>query len=160
MLTQAQVDAGTAILSSGKLTSQTVDELVSGFRMFFGDLETRYGYDWRTKLIALDDTSDTAKTAGQCAGCFILMQSLGFGVAAMDGGSDAIKYKEKDEYWQYVMYIHTKFYTVPVELSQYSIGRQQAAGVHSSAVSNVRTEPRAMDFFSERAYRRRSRRFW
>jgi hypothetical protein len=160
MLTQDQITAGTAVLSSGKLTAQQIDGLVSGFRMFFGDLETKYGYDWRTKLTALDDNADAAHTAAQVAACFVIMQELGFGVGMMDGGRDAIKFKEKDEYWQYIAFIHSKFYAIPVELSSYSLARGAFRAARSSSANSVRVEPSRMDIVSERDFRRRARRIW
>jgi hypothetical protein len=160
MLTQAQIDLGNAELAAGKLKAQDVDGLVSGFRMFFGDLETKYGYDWRTKLTALDDNADAAHTAAQVAACFLIMQELGFGVGVMDGGRDAIKFKEKDEYWQYLAFIHTKFYPIPVELSGYSLSRGAFRAVKSGTVVARRIEPGSMDIGSERTFRRRARRIW
>ena len=137
MLTEDEITAGTARLSSGQLVPEDVDKLVGVMRLFFTDLETKYSYDWRTKLEELNDLSDTAKTAAQVAACIIKMEGLGFGVSSLQGGSDALYYKEKDEYWQYVAIVHTKFYTLPSEFSQYPLSRRgaNAGGVTGTAFS-------------------------
>lgn len=157
MLTAAQITEGTARLDTGRLTAPDVDKLVGVMRMFFSDLETKYSYDWRTKLEELDDTSDDAKTAAQIAACIIKMEELGFGVSSLQGGSDALYYKEKDEYWQYVVIIHTKFYVLPSEFSNYSLSRRSSAGGRSGTAFSTRVEPRGFGI-SERSARRRSQR--
>lgn len=156
MLTTDQIDAGATRLSSGKLTTEDVDKLVGVMRMFFQDLETKYGYDWRTKLTELDDNADSARTAAQVAACVNQMEDLGFGVSSLQGGSDALYYKEKDEYWQYVIIVHTKFYTLPSEFTTYSLSRRSSTGVSGTAFSQ-RVEPRGFHI-SERTARGLSRR--
>lgn len=160
MLTEAEITAGSSRLEAGKLSTPDVDKVVGVMRMFFADLETKYGYDWRTKLTALDDTSDDSKTAGQVAACIIKMEALGFGVSSLQGGSDALYYKEKDEYWQYVVIIHTKFYVLPSEFSNYSLSRRSSAGGRSGTAFSTRVDiPRSG--ISERTARRRAgRRFY
>ena len=153
MLTQDQIDAGDARLSAGKLTDSDVEDLVSAMRLFCADLETLKGYAWESKLSELDDTGNTKQVAAKCAGALIIMKDLGFGVGAMDGGRDAIKFKEKDEYWQYVAYVHTKFYPIPSEFATYSLARQGSRAV-SSTIYTRRVEGR-MRIDSERAQRRR-----
>lgn len=141
MLTQDQIDTGNARLSSGKLTKKDINKIVSAMRLFFYDLETSKKYKWADKLAELDDTADPdqQQIAAQCAGALVIMEGLGFGVAAMNGGRDAISYKEKDEYWQYVAFIHTKFYELPVEFSGYDWLRHQSSiGRKSSTVRTVR----------------------
>ncbi len=138
MLTPEEITAGSTRLSSGQLTPEDVDKLVGVMRMFFTDLEVKYSYDWRTKLEALNDNADTAKTAAQVAACITKMEGLGFGVSSLQGGSDALYYKEKDEYWEYVKIVHTKFYTLPSEFTQYPLSRRTSTGqtgtVHSTRV--------------------------
>lgn len=157
MLTAEQITAGTARLVASKLTTVDVDKLVGVMRMFFQDLETKYGYDWRTKLEALDDAGDTAKTAAQVAACIIEMEALGFGVSSLQGGSDALYYKEKDEYWQYVVLVHTKFYTLPPEFTSYPLSRRSSAGGTTGTAFSQRVEPHGFGI-SERSARRYSRR--
>lgn len=160
MLTKAQIDAGATRLSASKLTAEDVDKLVGVLRMFFEGLEEKYSYDWRTKLTALDDSGDVARTAAQVAACIIEMEALGFGVSSLQGGSDALYYKEKDEYWQYVVLVHTKFYALPSEFTQYSLARRTSTGTTGTAFSE-RVEPLRMGI-TERAARRpySSRRRW
>lgn len=163
MLTKAQIDAGATRLAANKLTTEDVDKLVGVMRMFFEDLEPKYGYDWKTKLLALDDSGDTARTAAQVAACINQMEALGFGVSSLQGGSDALYYKEKDEYWQYVILVHTKFYTLPLEFTQYPLSRRTHAGGTTGTAMSHRVEHGGLDF-SERNFRRpygvRNRRFW
>lgn len=160
MLTPTDITAGATRLVAGKLIAQDVDKLVGVMRMFFQDLETKYGYDWRTKLTALDDTSDTAHTAAQVAACIDKTEALGFGVSSLQGGSDALYYKEKDEYWQYVIIVHTKFYTLPPEFTTYPLSRRTgAANGQSGTAMSHRVERGGLDF-TERGLRRRSWRSW
>jgi hypothetical protein len=153
MLTKDQIDAGVTRLSANKLTPEDVDKLVGVMRMFFEGLEDKYGYDWRSKLLALDDGGDTARTAAQVAACINEMEALGFGVSSLQGGSDALYYKEKDEYWQYVVLVHTKFYPLPAEFTQYPLSRRSLAGGNTGTVMSERVEPRFMGI-SERGLRR------
>lgn len=157
MLTAEQITAGHARLVANKLVAEDVDKLTGVMRMFFQDLETKYGYDWRTLLTALDDGSDTARTAAQVAACIIEMEALGFGVSSLQGGSDALYYKEKDEYWQYVVIVHTKFYTLPPEFTSYPLSRRTTAGGTTGTAFSQRVEPRGFGI-SERSARRYSRR--
>lgn len=158
MLKEVEIAEGDSRLGlDKKLLPSDIDKLVGVMRMFFTDLETKYGYDWRTKLEALDDTSDTAQTAAQVAACIIKMEGLGFGVSSLQGGSDALFYKEKDEYWQYVIIVHTKFYTLPTEFSQYPLSRRSSAGGVTGTAFSHRVEPRFMGI-SERTARGFSRR--
>ena len=174
MLTEAQITDGTARLVTGKLVATDIDKLVKVMRMFFQDLEVKYGYDWRSKLIALDDNADTNRTAAQVAACIISMEGLGFGVSSFGspglqsgdsanrgggGSSDGLYYKEKDEYWQYVVIVHTTFYTLPPEFGTYSLARRSLLAKSGTAESE-RVERGGFDF-TERSFRRRSRRrFW
>jgi hypothetical protein len=155
MLTKVQIDAGATRLAANKLTPEDVDKLVGVMRMFFEDLEPKYGYDWKTKLLALDDSGDTARTAAQVAACIDQMEALGFGVSSLQGGSDALYYKEKDEYWQYVILVHTKFYTLPSEFTQYPLSRRSLAGGTTGTAFSQRVEPFGMGI-SERSIRRRA----
>lgn len=173
MLTSEQIDAGVTRLESGKLTTEDVDKLVGVMRMFFEDLETKYGYDWRTKLLALDDTTETTRTAAQIGACINEMEALGFGVSSLGSpglqssdpankagsgsGADGLYYKEKDEYWQYVVIVHTKFYTLPLEFTTYSLGRRNLAGSVTGTAMSQRIERGGFDI-SERGQRRFSRR--
>lgn len=158
MLTKTQIDAGAARLESNKLTTEDVDKLVKVMRMFFQDLEVQYGYDWRSKLTALDDTGSEARTAAQIAACIIAMEDLGFGVSSLQGGSDALYYKEKDEYWQYVVIVHTTFYTLPPEFTTYPLSRRGSFPKTGTAMS-CRVEPNSMAI-SERTARKYSRRWY
>lgn len=160
MLTEAEIAAGSSRLGTDKkLLPTDVDKLVGVMRMFFMDLETKYGYDWRTKLLALDDSADTAQTAAQIAACIIKMEGLGFGVSSLQGGSDALFYKEKDEYWQYVEIVHTKFYTLPFEFSQYPLSRRSSAGGKTGTMMSERVEPRSFGITERgaRTFARRNR---
>jgi hypothetical protein len=157
MLTPTEITVGATRLIANKLTTQDVDKLVGVMRMFFTDLEVKYGYDWRTKLTALDDSADTAHTAAQVAACIDKMEALGFGVSSLKGGSDALSYAEKDEYWQYVVIVHTKFYTLPSEFTTYQLSRRSSAGGTTGTAFSHRVEPRGFGI-SERTARRFSRR--
>lgn len=121
MLNADQIQAGVNRLVANKLTPVDVDSLVSVFRMFLADLEKRYGYDLRGSLEALDDSADAYKKAAQVAACLIIMEGLGYGVAALSGN---LNYKEKDEYFQYVVISFSKIYNIPVEWSQYDLRRR------------------------------------
>lgn len=141
MLTQDQIDAGDDRLVAGKITAKDINKIVSAMRLFFYDLETLKKYKWADKLAELDDSADpdSQQVAAQCTGALIIMEELGFGVGSMNGGRDAISFKEKDEYWQYVAFIHTKFYELPVEFSQYSWGRHlSSTRAKTSTVRTVR----------------------
>lgn len=171
MLTNADITSGATRLSSGQLTAEDVDKLVGVLRMFFQDLEEKYSYDWRTKLTDLNDNADTAHTAAQVAACIDKMEGLGFGVSSLGspglqsgdinnrgggGSSDGLYYKEKDEYWQYVTIVHTKFYALPPELSTYSLARR-AGLVKSGTATSERVEPRSFGI-TERGVRTFARR--
>lgn len=135
MLTAAQIATGTARLVSGKLTDVDVDSLVSVFRMFFADLETVYGYEFSAKLSALDDTGNSLKQCAQIAACLNKMETLGFGVASFTG---ELNYKEKDEYWQYVVIAFTKIYPLPGEFSVYDWRRRKRSIRTSSTICTTR----------------------
>lgn len=137
MLTAEQITAGENRLVSDKLTAVDVDSTVSILRMFFADLETRNSYQFRAKLEELDDSLDDYKKAAQVAACLIIMEGLGFGVAMLDG---ELKYKEKDDYSQYVVLIFSKLYPIPVELSNYDLRRRRVKTYRSGMVRSVRYE--------------------
>lgn len=156
MLTTAQIDAGAARLDTDKLRAEDIDKTVDVMKMFFQDLAS--DYDWATKLAGLDDAADTARKAAQVAACIIILEELGFGVAIMNGGRDAINFKEKDEYWQYVEIIHFKCgYTLPAVFTTYSLARKASTRT-SSTVYSDRVEPLSFGIGSERSSRRRYRR--
>lgn len=129
MLTSTQIDAGTLRLTEDKLKPVDVDSLVSVFRMFLADLEARYGYDLRGSLESLDDSLDAYKKAAQVAACLIKMEELNFGVASLTG---ELNYKEKDEYFQYVVIAFSKIYTIPIEWSQYEWKKRQGKRTSST----------------------------
>lgn len=155
MLTAAQISAGNDRLVAGKLTAVDVDQASSILSMdtFFGGLINTYGYDFKTKLAEFDDIANPDdKIAAQIAACLIKFEELGFGVSSLQGGSDALYYKEKDEYWQYVQIIFLKMYTLPEEKSKYPLGRKK---VSSGTAFSTRVEPFDMRIRSERSSRRR-----
>lgn len=129
MLTSTQISAGSDRLVGDKLTPVDVDSLVSVFKMFLADLETKYGYDLRGSLEALDDSQDSYQKAAQVAACLIKMEELGYGVAALTG---ELQYKEKDEYFQYVVIAFSKIYDIPIEWSQYEWKKRQTRRVSST----------------------------
>lgn len=151
MLTAAQIAAGTARLVDGKLTQDDVDQFVTVFRMFIGSLETTYGYEFETKLEALDDTGNTEKKAAQVAACAIILEELGFGVAEVKGNTN---FREKDEYWQYVMIAFSKLYPIPPELSTWDLKRRTRTNRVSSTALSSREEYFGNPW-SEREIRRR-----
>lgn len=151
MLTTAQITAGTARLDNGKLTAVDVDQAASILSMdtFFGGLISTYGYSFKTKLAEFDDTGNSDMIAAQIAACLIKLESLSFGVSRLEGGSDALYYKEKDEYWQYVQIIFLKMYELPKELAKFSLSRASNARKSQTAMS-WRVEPGSFDINSER----------
>lgn len=138
MLTDAQITAGTARLSGTKLDPKDQDQMVSVFRMFFGDLEEKYEYDFDGKLAAVDDSGDPKLPASQIAACFLILQGLGFGVTRLEGGRRAVHFSEKEEYWQYVCIAFTKFYPLPAEMSTYDMMRARFANQRKSQSVHVR----------------------
>lgn len=137
MLTAIQIQAGEDRLVNDKLTPVDVDSTVSILRMFCADLEVRYGYKFREKLEALDDSENGYQKAAQVAACLIIMEGLGFGVAALDG---ELKYKEKDDYAQYVTLIFSKLYPIPVEWSIYDLRRRRVRNYASNSTLSKRKE--------------------
>lgn len=126
MLTQDQITQGANRLTASKLTDVDVDQTDSILKMFFSsDLITKYGYDFKTKLAEFDDSSNSKKIAAQIGACLDQLEALTFGVSSFQGGRDALYYKEKDEYWQYVQIIFLKMYDLPTEFSTYDIKRRQ-----------------------------------
>lgn len=112
MFTDAELTAASATLVAGKLSVVDVDRIVSAMKMFFGPLTEIYEYDWSTGLLALDDTIDPRLIAAQVKVCLTRMIDLDFGVASKAGITN---YAEKDDYFQYIQYIHTKLYPMPSE---------------------------------------------
>lgn len=137
MLTQAQIDAGNTRLQAGKLKAVDVDKMIRVFRLFFTDLEQKYSYNF-SKIADLDDTANTGQQAAQVAACMNVMETLGFGVAGMQGGRDGISYKEKDEYIQYVLIAFSQIYPIPVEFGAYSWGRHISGSRMTSTVRTIR----------------------
>jgi hypothetical protein len=88
MLTSAQITAGAARLSAGKLTATDVNQIASvlGMDTFFGGFVTQYGYKFREGLEAFDDNAHPGQIAAQIAACLIKLEELGFGVAERRGG--------------------------------------------------------------------------
>lgn len=123
MLTSAQIQAGRDRLVSDQLTALDVDQLVSIFRMFFGDLEEKYSYDFEGMLTALSDSGNAKEPAAQVAACLVILEELGFGVTRLEGGRKAVYFSEKEEYWQYVCIAFTKIYPLPAEMSTYDLRR-------------------------------------
>lgn len=155
MLTQAQITTGSARLVAGKLTAVDVDQASSILSMdtFFGGLVSIYGYSFKSKLAEFDDVANPSdKVAAQIAACLIKLEELSFGVSRLEGGADALYYKEKDEYWQYVQIIFLKMYDLPRELAKYSLARSTRR--HSSTIPTQRVEPEFMDIGTERSRRR------
>jgi len=160
MLTTTQITAGTARLVAGKLTGVDIDQAASILSMdtFFGGLITTYSYDFKTKLAEFDDVANPDdKIAAQIAACLIKLEELSFGVARLEGGSAALYYKEKDEYWQYVQLIFLKMYELPVELTKYPLSRSSTRRT-SQTLYSTRVEQSDMVIGSEQSSRRRSTR--
>lgn len=139
MLTQTQIDAGNTRNLLGKLKDTDVTKMISVFRMFLGDLEEKYSYDFDTKLRALDDTIAVGQKAAQVAACIIEMESLGFGVAELSGG---LNYKEKSDYFQYVVIALSQIYNIPYEVSGWDIRRKTTNAKSSVAFSHRMECPR------------------
>lgn len=137
MLTAVQIQEGANRLVNDKLAPIDVDATVSILRMFFADLEVRYNYQFKSKLEELNDSLDDYQKAAQVAACLIIMEGLGFGVASLDG---ELKYKEKDDYAQYVVLIFTKLYPLPVEWSLYDLKRRRTKKFTSQTYYSRRTE--------------------
>lgn len=160
MLTAAQIAVGDARLTdpAKKLTPTDVTKLVSVFDMFMAELTDKYGYTYREKLEALEDTDpETGQKAAQVAACMAIMEELGFGVARKDGET---KYSEKEEYAQYVLIAFSMIYPIPFEWSQYDLRRRRATSRPSQSVSLIRSESSyCSSEFTEREMRRR-RRYW
>lgn len=158
MLTAAQISAGNSRLSSGKLTAADVDQAASILSMdsFFGGLVEQYGYDFKTKLAEFDDVANPSeKIAAQIAGCLVIMEDLGFGVARKEGGPSAIFFREKEEYWQYVQIIFLKMYKLPKERSTYPLSRRQSPASSGTAFTErVERSNMDIDLMSERRFRR------
>lgn len=169
MLTKTDIDDGHARLVAGKLTLEDVDKLVGVMKMFFQDLVDKYSYDWLTKLTALDDSAGTARIAAQIAACITKMEGLGFGVSSIGspgmqsgdtnsrgggGSSDGLYYKEKDEYFQYVIVVHTKFYALPPEFTTYPLARR--TGISKSGTAQSQRAERGGFDFTERSRRLRT----
>lgn len=148
MLTQAQIDAGTARNAGNTLSAVDVSKTAKVLKKFMAELVEKYGYEYETALAALDDSDGEAKAA-QVAACIIKMEELGIGVASLSG---SVNYKEKDEYVEYVLLIHAQMYDVPFEWSNYT--RRTPSTRTSQTVSSYRREltPGGR---SEREYRRR-----
>lgn len=129
MLTQAQITTGGTRLLTGKLKDTDVTKMITVFRMFLGDLEDKYDYDFDTKLRELDDTGSTGEKAAQVAACITEMEALGFGVAELTGG---LNYKEKSDYEQYVIIALSMIYAIPFELSRWDLRRRTSIPKSSS----------------------------
>lgn len=141
MFTSTELTAGAARLVDGKLTPKDIDAIVTVLRKYFKHLETQYSYEYREKLEAIDDTSDTRQTAAQIGAALNKLEDFGFGsAAALAGGADAILFKEKDRYFEYVEIIFTKLYPMPVEMGPNGIIRRVNDGRKSSTVRLVRSE--------------------
>lgn len=121
MITEAEVTAGTARLVASKLKPSDVDKVISAIRMFFGGLEQKYAYDYKTKLTALDDSANTEKQAAQVAAALTKLESEGFGVSGFSGSGSGMYYSEESEYLKYVMFIFSKLYPIPVEFAKYKL---------------------------------------
>jgi hypothetical protein len=134
MLTQAQIDAGTARLTGGQLNTVDVSKTAKVLKKFMAELVDKYSYDYETALAALDDADGEAKAA-QVAACIIKLEELGIGVASLTG---SVNYKEKDEYTEYVLLIHAQMYDVPFEWSNYT--RRTARTRTSQTASSWRRE--------------------
>jgi hypothetical protein len=156
MLTTAQITAGASRLTAGKLKGVDVDQTTSILEMWFTkDLIEKYGYDFRTKLAAFDDTGNDNQVCAQIGACLDKLEDLGFGVSSLQGGRDALNYKEKDEYWQYVQIIFLKMYLLPEEFGVYDIKRRRRV-IQSSTIHTRRDEAHCVtNNATERSQRRR-----
>lgn len=123
MITEAEVTNGTARLQSNKLKLSDVDKVASAIDMFFGGLKNKYGYDYKAKLIALDDSVNPEKQAAQVAAALIKLESEGFGVSGFSGSGSGMFYSEENEYLKYVLFIFSKLYPIPVEFAKYNVSR-------------------------------------
>src|SRR4051812_21955822 len=110
MLSEAQVTSASTRLDGTKLKPIDVSKLVSAFRMFFGGLEQKYGYQFQAKLEELDDSTNNDKIASQVAAALIVMETEGFGVSGFSGSGSGMFYKEEDEYLKYVLFAFSKIY--------------------------------------------------
>ena len=144
ILSSAQITAGTERLeNSATLKAVDVDMLISAFRMFIDEsLEDKYGYEYETKLTALNDSEgdDAAKLkASQIAACLIEIQSLGFGAVQKEGGKTGTKYDHLKEIWQYAGFAFSKIYPIPVELSTYDMVRARVLAGGNRVSGTIRT---------------------
>lgn len=140
MFTPTEITAGTARLVAGQLTDRDVSALVTLMRKYFKHLETVYSYEYETKFSALTDADNDKKVCAEIAACLIKLEEFTFGSAAeMQGGSDAIYFKEKSRYFEYVEICFTKIYPMPEEMGPNGKIKPTRSTLHSSSIRGRRT---------------------
>ncbi len=128
MLTDAEITAGQGRLTGNKLKPVDVSKLVKVFRMTFTDLEQKNNYDFKAKLEGVDDTGNSEKNAAQIAAALSKMEELGFGSPELGGGRSTIKYKQAEEYLDWVLFIFSTIYPIPPEFSKVNLMRLMFTG--------------------------------
>lgn len=123
MLTDQEITNGTGRLTAGKLKPVDVSKLVKVFRMTFTNLETQNNYDFKAKLESVDDTSNQEKNAAQIAAALSKMEALGFGSPELGGGRSTIKYKQAEEYLDWILFAFATIYPIPPEFSKVELMR-------------------------------------
>lgn len=141
MLTSAEISAGNLRLSANKLTQVDVSKMVSAFERVFAGLQSKYNYDFKTKLGELDDSLNSEQEAAQVAGILIKLEALGFGVAHLKaGGRGGVDMKQRDQYLEFVLYAFSKIYPIPPEFSTFDLMRAAFARRATSSSFESRRE--------------------
>lgn len=138
MFTEGQLEVAKVRLlapDKKKLTVGDVDLAVKHIRLVIGDLEVKYNYQLSTKLAALDDT-DGLNAAVNVAACLNELTDKQFGVGSLTGsGRSGVRVSQRDQRLEITLFMFSYLYTIPTELSSYSI--QRSSGKTSSSVPSV-----------------------
>lgn len=116
MLTAEQITAGALLLTDNKLTESQVDDIVSIWRIYLGNLAS--GYSLRSTLEAQTDTV-TSKKCAKLAACLTLWQDVQFDVsgfaatnASRNGYFDSTERERKEIF----LYSFGLFWEIPQSL--------------------------------------------
>ena len=121
MLTDSEITAGSARLQANKLKPTDVSMMASMFERIFAGLQEKYGYDFKGKLAALDDAATDSKDAAQVAAIMTKLEVLGFGVAEIIGGRGGLRYRERTEALELILYAFSKIYPIPAEFASFDL---------------------------------------
>ena len=117
MLSDAQITAGTARLTAGKLKATDVDSMIANFRLLVGSLEDKYGYDFETDLTALDDANNNQE-ASKMAAVLVLLIDSGFSVLQLSG---KVNISKEDQRKLTILYAFNMLYKTPPELTDLQV---------------------------------------